>query len=146
MFTKTEETILNALPKEYKYIFRTRYGGLRIGKRFYGIDDYSFIPYFDHLFKDVKAGADPICFRKSILNDIEREYLKAVFKPFASRIEWVKKQRCNEMWEGMEYIQAFIKKPAGDNAQLPVFKAGTMYKGMRINTAYTLDELGITYD
>ena len=146
MFTKTEETILNALPKEYKYIFRTRYGGLRIGTRFYGIDDYSFIPYFDHLFKDVKAGADPICFRKSILNDIEREYLKAVFKPFASRIEWVKKQRCNEMWEGMEYIQAFIKKPAGDNAQLPVFKAGTMYKGMRINTAYTLDELGITYD
>ena len=146
MFTKTEETILNALPKEYKYIFRTRYGGLRIGKRFYGIDDYSFIPYFDHLFKDVKAGADPICFRKSILNDIEREYLKAVFKPFASRIEWVKKQRCNEMWEGMEYIQAFIKKPAGDNAQLPVFKAGTMYKGMRINTAYTLEELGITYD
>lgn len=146
MFTKTERTILNALPKEYKYIFRTRYGGLRIGKRFYGIDDYSFIPYFDHLFKDVKAGAEPICFRGPILDDTEREYLKAVFKPFASRIEWVKKQRCNEMWEGMEYIKVLMKDPDGDDAQLPVFKEGTMYKSMMPNVAYTLDELGITYD
>ena len=141
MFTKTEETILDALPKKYKYIFRNRYGNLRIGERFNGIDDYLPITEFNHLFKDVKAGADPICFRKSILNDIEREYLKAVFKPFASRIELIKKQRCNEMWEGMEYIQVLIKEPAGD-----VFKAGTMYKGMNLNKAYTLDELGITYD
>lgn len=141
MFTKTEKTILGALPKEYKYIYRTRYGSLRIGKRFYGIDDYLFIPAFDHLFKDVKAGAEPICFREPILDDTEREYLKAVFKPFASRIKCVKKQQCKEMWEGMEYIQVLIKEPAGD-----VFKAGTMYKGMNLNKAYTLDELGITYD
>ena len=146
MFTKTERTILDALPKEYKYIFRTRYGGLRIGKRFYGIDDYSFIPEFDHLFKDVKAGAEPICFRESILNDTEREYLKAVFKPFASRIKWVKKQCCNERWVNMEYIKALMADPADDYTCFPVFKAGTMYKGMEPNKAYTLDELEITYD
>ena len=146
MFTKTERTILNALPKEYKYIFRTRYGGLRIGKRFYGIDDYLFIPVFDHLFKDVKAGAEPICFRKPILDDVEREYLKAVFKPFASRIKSVKKQRCNETWKGMEYIQVDMAAPDGDSTCFPLFKAGTMYKGMNFNKAYTLDELGITYD
>lgn len=146
MFTKTERTILNALPKEYKYIFRTRYGGLRIGKKFYGIDDYSFIPYFDHLFKDVKAGAEPICFREPILDDIEREYLKAVFKPFASRIKCVKKERCFEMWKGMEYIRVIMKYPDDDNTCFPVFKAGTMYKGMNPDKEYTLDELGITYD
>ena len=146
MFTETERTILNALPKEYKYIFRTRYGGLRIGKRFYGIDDYLFIPEFDHLFKDVKAGAKPIRFRKEILDDVEREYLKAVFKPFASRIELVKKQRCNEMWEGMEYIKVLMTNPAGDSACFPIYKAGTMYKGMDPNKEYTLDELEITYD
>ena len=151
MFTKTEETILDALPKKYKYIFRNRYGNLRIGERFNChegtvIDDYLPITEFNHLFKDVKAGTKPICFRKPILDDIERAYLKAVFKPFASRIELIKKQRCNEMWEGMEYIEVLMKDPAGDNTGFPVFKAGTMYKGMRPNEAYTLEELDITYD
>ena len=145
MFTKTERTILNAISKEYKYIFRTRYGGLRIGKRFYGIDDCLFIPEFDHIFKDVKAGAEPICFREPILDDIEREYLKTVFKPFASRIKSVVKQRCNG-WGGTEFISAIMADPSGDWLNLPAFKAGTMYKGMNLNKAYTLDELGITYD
>ena len=44
MFTKTEETILNALPPKYKYIFRSRGGNLRISERFDGIDDYLIIP------------------------------------------------------------------------------------------------------
>ena len=146
MFTKTEETILNALPPKYKYIFRSRGGNLRISERFDGIGDYLPIPVFNHLFKNVMADGEPIRFREPILDDAEREYLKAVFKPFASRIEWVKKQRCNETWEGMEYIKAFIKDPAGDDVRLPVFKEGTMYKGMMPNVTYTLDELGITYD
>ena len=98
---------------------------------------------FNHLFKDVKAGSEPICFRKPILDDAEREYLKAVFKPFASRIKCVKKRRCSEM---SEYINAIMTDPDGDNTCFPVFKAGTMYKGMDPNKAYTLDELEITYD
>ena len=146
MFTETERTILNALPPKYKYIFRSRGGDLRISERFYGIDDYSFIPYFDHLFKDVKAGAEPICFREPILDDIEREYLKTVFKPFASRIKYVAKQRCEGIWVGMEYIKVLMEDPDGDSTCFPVFKAGTMYKSMEPNKAYTLDELGITYD
>lgn len=146
MFTKTEETILDALPKKYKCIFRNRYGDLRIGEGFDGIDDYLPISEFNHLFKDVKAGARPIYFRKQILDDVEREYLKTVFKPFASRIKCVAKQHCNGMLGGMEYIKMFIKDPAGDDAQLPVFKEGTMYKGMTPNATYTLEELDITYD
>ncbi|MCI6766874.1 MAG: hypothetical protein MR596_03575 [Lachnospiraceae bacterium] len=146
MFTKTERTILNALPKKYKCIFRDRYGNLRIGEGFDGIDNYLPISEFSHLFKVVKAGAKPIYFREPILDDIEREYLKTVFKPFASRIECVKKRQCEEMWKGTEYIEVLMTEPNGDNAQLPVFKSGAMYKGMRINKSYTLDELDITYD
>ena len=146
MFTKTEETILNALPKKYKCVFRNRDGDLRIGEGFDGVDDCLPFTEFNHLFEDVKAGARPIYFRKQILDDTEREYLKTVFKPFASRIEWVKKQRCNEMWEGMEYITVIMTDPAGDSTCFPTFKAKTMYKGMMPNKAYTLEELGITYD
>ena len=143
MFTETERTILNALPKKYKCIFRDRYGNLRIGEGFDGIDNYLSISEFSHLFEDVKAGAEPICFRKSILDDVEREYLKAVFKPFASRIMYVKKIG---RWKDKEYIKVLMEDPAGDSTCFPTFKAGTMYKGMKPNVIYTLEELGITYD
>lgn len=146
MFTKTEETILNALPPEYKYIRRSQGGQIIIEKIEYALNSNYYMPMFNHIFKDVKPGCEPIRFRGPILDDAEREYLKTVFKPFASRIESVKKQRCNEMWEGMEYIKVIMTDPAGDSASLPVFKAGTMYKGMKPNVIYTLDELGITYD
>ena len=146
MFTKTERTILNALPKEYKYIFRSRGGNLRISERFDGIDDYLSIPEFNHLFKNVMADGEPIRFREPILDDVEREYLKAVFKPFASRIKYVAKQRCEGIWVGMEYIKVLMEDPDGDSTCFPTFKAKTMYKGMMPNKAYTLDELGITYD
>lgn len=146
MFTETEKTILNALPPKYKYIFRSPRGDLRISGRFNDIGYYLPICEFNHLFKDVKAGAKPICFRKPILDDTEREYLKAVFKPFASRIKYVAKQRCEGIWVGMEYIKLLMEDPDGDSTCFPTFKAGTMYKGMNLNKEYTLEELGITYD
>lgn len=93
MFTKTERTILNALPPVYKYIRRSTFGELLISESenaYY----YKLMREFNHIFKDVKPGDKPICFRKPILDDIEKEYLKAVFKPFASRIKCVKKQQC----------------------------------------------------
>ena len=49
MFTETEKTILNALPKKYKCIFRNFYGDLRIGEGFDGVDDYP-LHEFNHLF------------------------------------------------------------------------------------------------
>lgn len=146
MFTETERTILNALPPKYKYIFRSHGGELIICESAHSNYHYFSIREFNHLFKDVKADAEPIRFREPILDDIEREYLKAVFKPFASRIKCVKKERCFEMWKGMEYIRVIMKYPDADNTCFPLFKAGTMYKGMNPDKEYTLDELGITYD
>jgi len=145
MFTKTEETILNALPKEYKYIYRFKDRALYIGKTSNTQDYHASFCMFGHLFKDVKAGAEPIRFRGPILDDTEREYLKTVFKPFASRIKYVAKQRCEGIWVGMEYIKVLMEDPDGDSTCFPVFKAGTMYKSMKPNKAYTLEELGITY-
>lgn len=146
MFTETERTILNALPKRYKYIFRSPGGNLRISERNDDADYYFPICEFNHLFKDVTPGNMPIRFREPILDDIELEYLKTVFKPFANRIEYVKKQQCKEMWKGMEYIKVIMTYPAGDNTCFPVFEAGTMYKDMNPDKEYTLEELGITYD
>jgi hypothetical protein len=144
MFTETEKTILNALPLKYKYIFRSPGGELKVND---GTgDDCLSIYEFDHIFKDVKPGCRPICFREPILDDTEREYLKAVFKPFASRIKSVEKYRGHEMWSGMEYIRVLMEDPAGDSTCLPLFKAGTMYKGMKPGIKYTLDELDITYN
>lgn len=145
MFTKTERTILNALPPVYKYIRRSTFGELLISESenaYY----YKLMREFNHIFKDVKPGDKPICFRKPILDDVEKEYLKAVFKPFASRIKYVAKQSCDTMWKGTEYIEVLMEDPDGDSTGFPTFKAGTMYKGMKLNKEYTLEELGITYD
>ena len=142
MFTKTEETILNALPKKYKCIFRNLYGDLRIGEGFDGIDDYPLYE-FNHLFKDVKAGARPIYFRKQILDDVEREYLKAVFKPFHHDIECVKKIRYRD--DQFEFIEATMNDHE-IGMVFPDFEIAKMYTGMNPDKAYTLEELGITYD
>ena len=142
MFTKTEEAILSALPPEYKYIRRSRGGELIISV---SENEYYYMSIFNHIFKDVKPGCEPVRFREPILDDAEREYLKAVFKPFASRIKWVAKKQLDG-WGGTEYIYAIMTEPSGDGLNLPAFKAGTMYKGMTPNATYTLEELGITYD
>lgn len=146
MFTKTEETILDALPPKYKYIRRSQGGLIIIEKSEFALNETYYMPMFNHIFKDVKAGAKPIRFRKEILDETELAYLKAVLRPFARRIEHVAKIRCEGMWVGMEYIKVLMEDHAGDSMCFPIFKAGTMYKGMKPNATYTLEELGITYD
>ena len=144
MFTKTEKTILDALPKKYKYIFRSRGGDLRISERFDGIDDYLPIPEFNHLFKNVMADGEPVRFREPILDDAEREYLKTVLKPFHEKVGYVVKHRDNsEDIYSKEYL--YIAIGDGDFT-FPSFDSGKMYAGMELDKEYTLDELGITYD
>lgn len=144
MFTKTEKTILNALPNKYKYIFRSRGGDLRISERFDGIDDYLPIPEFNHLFKNVMADGEPVRFREPILDDAEREYLKTILKPFHEKVGYVVKHRDNsEDIYSKEYL--YIAIGDGDFT-FPSFDSGKMYAGMELDKEYTLDELGITYD
>lgn len=74
-----------------------------------------------------------------ILDDAERQYLSAVVKPFRCKIKGIEKQR---NWSNSsERIYFHVKK--GDMFYLLDFKLGTMYKGMKLNRKYTLEELGL---
>ena len=72
-----------------------------------------------------------------ILDDAEKRYLSAVIRPFRDRVQYIKKidGACEEY---IIYIQ--LNK---DWAFLPRFRTGTMYKGMKPDHAYTLEELGL---
>ena len=78
---------------------------------------------------------------KSILTKKEKEYLSAVIKPFRDRILYIKKRETNQD----EYIRVVLNYYASEVDDevilLPSFKKGTMYKGMKIEEEYTLEEL-----
>lgn len=140
MFTETEKTILNALPPEYKYIRRSPGGELIISV---SENEYYYMSILNHIFKDVKPGCEPIRFRGPILDDTEREYLKAVFKPFHHDIECVKKIRYRD--DQFEFIEVTMNDHE-IGMVFPDFEIAKMYTGMNPDKAYTLEELGITYD
>ncbi len=72
---------------------------------------------------------------KEILTDKEKEYLKAVCKPFD--VEYIVKYT---IFDGEEYISISLTEEV---FHLPSFEQNTMYKGMEIDREYTLEELGI---
>lgn len=73
-----------------------------------------------------------------ILDDKEKEYLKAVIRPFKKDVECITKLTDAN---GMAYIDVFLKN--GDRACLPNFKKYTMYKNMEADKGYTAKELGL---
>lgn len=72
----------------------------------------------------------------NILDDVEKEYLRAVIKPFYKRVINIRKAR----YFGVEYIVINLN---ADSIVLPYFKEGKMYKGMEPNKSYSLQELGL---
>ena len=72
---------------------------------------------------------------KPILDDVEKEYLSSVIKPFRDRVSSISKDG------PLEYITILLD--GDDFAILPNFEEGTMYKGMETNRRYTLEELGL---
>lgn len=72
---------------------------------------------------------------KEILDDVEREYLLNIIKPFRDKVEYIAKHGGNK-----EYIDICIRNDS--KIIFPYFKSGTMYKGMELNKKYTLEELG----
>ena len=80
----------------------------------------------------------------SILDEVEREYLSAVCKPYeVSKITKFNKYDDNEwQWIDIAVDNGFHGKYK--HIKFPYFKSGTMYKGMKVKKAYTPQELGIT--
>lgn len=71
----------------------------------------------------------------------EREYLRAVIEPFRDKVEFIAK-RSTQKYEYIEISYHEINTFVG-TACLPLFEENTMYKNMKINKEYTLDELGL---
>ena len=75
----------------------------------------------------------------SILDGAEKEYLRAVIKPWRKRIISIE---VNIFDEDSEYISIKIKDDSLSTS-LPTFKEGEMYKGMIRGMEYTLEDLDL---
>lgn len=98
IFTEDEKTILKSLPENYKWIARDECGAIYVyankpqrGEFVFNCQDgykvtlYRNINIFKHIFKGLTWKNSPICFRKPNLDDVERRYLKGVFRPFKDK-------------------------------------------------------------
>ena len=83
---------------------------------------------------------------KLILTKKEREYLSNIVKPFKDRKVVIKKYEYPQNEHKNECIQISVEyydKTGSETVSLPIFKKGTMYKGLESNKCYTLEELGL---
>ena len=156
IFTDIEKCILERTDKSYKWIARDENGCLYIyTTKPYKDEEYGFFStkidggylfnecVSDVLFKNVTWENSPIQYRNSeLLTPKEREYLKFVFKPFASNIMYVQKR---QFGNNVECIRA-ITRTSSIPMFFPDFEKGTMYKEMKPEKSYTLKELGIIYN
>ena len=78
-------------------------------------------------------------YKEPILDDVEREYLSAVIKPFRKKVKYIAK--LNGFSGAKQFIRIIMCDC--DCANLPFFKSGTMYKGMEADKLYSLEELGL---
>ena len=151
-FSEAEKTIARNINREYKWMARDQDGNLFIYEEKPEKKEYSwyfggcnYIFYFNHLFSAIKwEDSEPtkisdIYYNPPILNDLEREYLKMVLKPFHGVVEYVQKIKIGDK----EYL--FILFSGNGALSFPDFDSGTRYSGMKLDRKYSLDELGITY-
>ena len=73
-----------------------------------------------------------------VLDKVEKKYLGALIRPFRDKVTYIKK---NMVWNGDEFLVIAIKMDK--SIVLPNFKKGTMYRKMKLNKEYTLEELGL---
>ena len=79
-----------------------------------------------------------------ILDDVEKSYLRSVIKPFRGRVNYIYKTSCGEKAYFIRIVvRSTILSRGVDSMFFPVFAKDTMYKGMKLNKAYTLKELGL---
>lgn len=76
-----------------------------------------------------------------ILNEKEKEYLINIIKPFRDRVICVVK---TNLFRG-ECISIKVYNDFADInfIEFPYFKKGVMYKNMKVDKSYTLEELGL---
>ena len=78
-------------------------------------------------------------YKEPILDDAEKEYLSAVIKPFRKKISCIRKTKDPRKCEN--YIK--IECCDGDLMHFPNLSNDAMYKGMKENKKYSLEELDL---
>ena len=76
--------------------------------------------------------------KEEILDEAEKRYLRGVIRPFRARMKYIMKEDIN--YATKEYIRIDLGR---EMINLPKFDSGSMYKGMKLNKKYTLEELGL---
>lgn len=80
-------------------------------------------------------------YKEPILDDVEREYLSAVIKPFRKKVKYIVK-----IGRIINPIEQYIRIVLFDSSVInfPYFNTNTcMYKGMEEDKLYSLEELGL---
>ena len=78
-------------------------------------------------------------YKEPILDDVEKEYLSAVIKPFRKMIAYIVKAQ--DFDDGKQCIRIILQN--GDGMHFPYLDDDAMYKGMELGRKYTLEELGL---
>lgn len=97
---------------------------------------------FKHCGKRLLGASSPfkwLCeeYKETILDDVEKDYLSAVIKPFRKKIKYI------VIWHDGSKQFLHIELYDDEYMNFPNFKANTMYKGMEPNRWYSLDDLGL---
>ena len=83
---------------------------------------------------------------ESFLNNAEKKYLRAVIKPFRDKVTYICKVDFVNFNNPEGCVYQHIVIGLDDDSPevvLPLFKAGTMYKGMETGHVYILEDLGL---
>ena len=78
-------------------------------------------------------------YKEPILDDVEKEYLSAVIKPFRKMIAYIVKAQ--DFDDGKQCIRIILQN--GDGMHFPYLDDDEMYKGMEVNKEYSLEELDL---
>ena len=82
--------------------------------------------------------------KEPILDEEEKKYLSAVIRPFRDRVKYITKCVYTDNTSYISISTKSIKKNIIlEGINLPFFETNIMYKGMKSDKQYTLEELGI---
>ena len=77
--------------------------------------------------------------KEPVLDDVEKEFLSAVIKPFRKMIAYIVKAQ--DFDDGKQCIRIILQN--GDGMHFPYLDDDAMYKGMEVNKEYSLEELDL---
>lgn len=146
------ETAKNLLEHGYKWIVRYESGSLfaycdkpiKLDYVWGSFGDSVCVSKFVPIFQNIRFGdKEPVSLESivhpQVLDDAEKRYLSAVIRPFRDQVVFICK--VNFLKGAFQHIVIGITND--EDIALPSFKSGTMYKGMKPDHGYSLEELGL---